>query len=123
MKKLLLFLIFIVISIIGYSQITFEKTYGSSGMDEGYSLAQTSDGGFIITGIFGRFSVSDYGIIYLLKTDPNGDTLWTNTFGSYSGSEGISVAQTYDGGYIIAGTTLSFGASYLIKTNANGDSL
>jgi hypothetical protein len=56
-----------------------------------------------------------------------GDTLWTKTFGGASDDRGNSVQQTADGGYVVAGWTLScFPDSalfYLIKTNAGGDTL
>ena len=57
----------------------------------------------------------------LLRTDENGDTLWTDTYGTSSDAdEGHSVQQTSDEGYIIVGFTESFGAGgsdvWLIKT-------
>jgi hypothetical protein len=54
--------------------------------------------------------------------------MWTRTYGEYQEADcGYSVQQTLDGGYIIAGTTGSFGAVFrdalLIKTDASGDTL
>jgi hypothetical protein len=102
------------------------RTYGGSDDDQGYSVQQTSDGGYIITGETDSFGAgsSDF---YLVKTDANGDTLWTRTYGGSSTDMGWSVQQTSDGGYIVAGYTYSFGAGgydfYLVKTDANGDTL
>jgi len=99
------------------------RTYGRDGWDEGYSVQQTTDGGYVIAGSFGAGSWD----VWLIKTDSFGDTLWTKTYGGDHWDEGHSVQQTTDGGYIIAGDTRSFGAGYsdiyLIKTNSSGDSL
>ncbi len=103
------------------------RTYGGDIDDNGSSVQQTSDGGYIIAGMtesFGNFYSMD---VYLIKTDINGDTLWTKTYGGDYDDRGFSVQQTADGGYIITGYTESFGNGlndvYLIKTNNIGDTL
>jgi hypothetical protein len=105
----------------------WSRTYGGSERDVGLSVQQTTDGGYIVAGFTYSFGVGDYNDIYLIKTDSNGDTLWTRTYGGSSYDQGFSVQQTSDGGYIIGGETYSFGAGlndvYLIKTDSNGDTL
>ncbi|MBS4028661.1 MAG: hypothetical protein KGZ58_08485, partial [Ignavibacteriales bacterium] len=97
------------------------KTFGGSEPDQGYSIQQTADGGFIIVG-----STSSYGAggndVYLIKTDENGNALFSKTFGGGSNDYGYSVQVTSDGGFIVCGSTQSFGTGkvYLIKTNGNG---
>jgi hypothetical protein len=102
------------------------RTYGGSNHEGGYSVQQTTDGGYIIAGHTMSFGAGGYDL-YLVKTDPNGDTLWTRTYGGSNYDYGYSVQQTSDGGYIVAGYTYSFGAGsadvWLIKTDANGDAL
>jgi hypothetical protein len=99
------------------------KTFGGTGYDYGYSVQQTTDGGFIITGETSSFGAGNRDL-YLVKTTATGDALWTKTFGGTQNDYGKSVQQTSDGGYIITGTTLSFGTGgvdlYLIKTDENG---
>jgi len=102
------------------------RTYGGSNNDEGWSVAQTFDGGYIVTGRSHSFGAGESDV-YLVKTDALGDTLWTRTYGGSEYDEGYSVAQTSDGGYIVAGGTESFGAGrydvYLVKTDAVGDTI
>ena len=102
------------------------KTYGGTDWDGGYSVAQTSDGGYIIVGKTNSFGAG-YSDIYLVKTDSIGDSLWTKTYGGINIDCGYSVAQTSDGGYIIAGKTNSFGSGnydvYIIKTDSLGDTV
>jgi len=101
------------------------RTFGGTDMDEAYSVQQTMDGGYILTGI----TISDstgLSDILLLKTNPNGDSLWAKTFGGNQLDIGESVQQTADSGYIIVGYTLSYGAGgdvYIIKTDINGDTI
>lgn len=105
--------------------IIWLRTYGDIGWDEAFSVQQTNNCGYIITGFTSRGT--NLQEIWLLKTDSLGDTLWTKTFGGSSGDIGYGVKQTYDGGYIVVGETYSFGAGegdvYLIKTDSIGDTL
>jgi type IX secretion system substrate protein len=102
----------------------WSKTFGGSGIDEAFSVSQTIDGGYIIAGSTDGFG-SGGSDVYLIKTDSNGDTLWTKTFGAIDGDYGQSVQQTFDGGYIITGWTYNFGSGiwnmYLIKTDTIGN--
>jgi len=105
--------------------ILWTKTYGGMDVEVGNSVQQTSDGGYIIAGFTTSFDAGGQDV-YLIKTNASGDTLWTRTYGGPNNDYANSVQQTLDGGYVIAGTTLSFGAwgdVYLIRTNASGDTL
>jgi hypothetical protein len=100
-------------------EIAFEKPESQ----HGHSVQQTTDGGYIISGSEWTFE-SQNEDVYLLKTDANGVEQWNQTYGGEDDDWGYSVQQTTDGGYIIAGTTWSFGnvqpVAYLIKTDGNG---
>jgi hypothetical protein len=107
-----------------HSQQRWERNYGGTDDDAGYSVQQTQDGGYIVAGA--TYSFGNNWQVYLVKTNAFGDILWTRNYGGTGDDQGWSVQQTQDGGYIVAGSTSSFGnfyQVYLIKTNATGDTL
>ena len=102
----------------------WQKSFGGNEYDRGFSVQQTSSGGYIIAGYTNSFGAGDYDV-YLIKTDPNGSSEWEKTIGASKDDNGYSVQQTGDGGYIIAGATLSVGTGlmeyiYLIKLCSEG---
>ncbi len=103
-------------------KLVWEKTFGGTGEDYGMSVQVTGDGGYIITG-YSASSGAGGRDVYLVKTDYSGNLVWEKTFGGTGEDYGRSVQVTGDGGYIIAGTTGSFGTGgmdvYLVKTYAS----
>lgn len=102
----------------------WSNSFGGTSQDQGWSVQQTMDGGYITTGYTwgGSNGQSD---IYTIKTDSNGVEVWSNHYGGTDQDYSKSVQQTNDSGYIICGETSSFGTTndvdvYLIKLNNVG---
>jgi len=96
--------------------MTWMKCFAIELVEEGFSVQQTFDGGYIIGGrallITGPNPYTDnQSEIWLLKTDVNGDTVWTNTYGGNGHDYCTWVEQTSDSGYILTGT-MNSGRSY-----------
>jgi hypothetical protein len=98
--------------------------YGGNNDDEGNSVVQTSDGGYVACGYTKSYG-SGGNDVYLLKVDANGNQLWDRVFGGTSDEEVYSMVLTDDGGFLLAGATSSFGSGsrdiWLIKTDASGN--
>lgn len=109
-----------------FGSVQWDRTIGSDLNDEGWSIIQTLDGGYAVAGIRSqqRSNFPDPFDAYLIKLDPAGNLQWEKTFGGNLNDTGMSIEQTSDGGFIIAGSTNSFGDTYhiyLMKTDAQGN--
>jgi len=119
-----------------------EKTRECNGIFN--SVQETSDGGYILAGNVhvrsphpSQIPIDDTNPIrflaaWLVKTDGNGNKLWDKTFINWTDSaairsDGLSVQQTSDGGYILAGVGVrnpqQDDVATLVKTDENGNKL
>ncbi|HRI62407.1 MAG TPA: hypothetical protein PK228_21850, partial [Saprospiraceae bacterium] len=107
--------------------LLWDKRFGTPDLiEQGYAVLQTNDGSFVVGGTVIDVLFSDSKGL-LIKTDANGDTLWTRQYNFplpnlFNQIE--SVALTAAGGYALSGwagglTGDLFG--FIIVTNAQGE--
>lgn len=101
------------------------RTYGGPQDDEGYSVVQTADGGYLVAGVTSSFGAGGRDI-YLVRTNSLGFIIWTKTLGGLSSDGAWSIIHTNDGGYAIAGWTFSHGPgplgnAWLVKIDTAGN--
>ncbi len=98
----------------------WNRAFGGKGENRALSILQVSDGGYVLAGDTSSYGANGMDAL-LLKTDAKGNEQWNMTFGGKFRDEADSVSQTKDGGYILAGSTVSYGAgeenAWLIKVS------
>jgi hypothetical protein len=118
MKPLLTILCLLILSATGRTQITFQRSYDLGDSEAAFIIVQTFDSGYAVCGMKGT------GInqrVYLLRTDKNGDTLWSKNYIGYVYGMGRNMRVTHDSGFIICSN--ENGMIHLIRTDKNGDTL
>ena len=102
-------------------------THGGFNNDFPNSGIVLEDGSFVIVGTTGSFTDTPSRDVYLLKMNPNGEILWTHSYGGGGTDEGTGIKQTPEGDFIITANTESFGAGemdgWLLKTDSDGNLL
>ncbi len=123
-QPLLVFLLFFSFLSFSQAQITFQKTYGDSLVEDiGQSILQTADGGYAIAGT--RYTAGNiFESLFLIRTNSNGDTLWTKLIReNFNQYQCAAVKQTLDGGFIFTGINGNGNLfnPYLLKTDSAGN--
>ena len=103
--------------------LDWTKVVGGEEEDYADSVQQTSDGGYIVTG-----GTKSYGAgntdVFFLKFNQSGGLEWAKTIGGENQDFARSVGITSEGGYILTGTTQSYGSgsrdAIVIKCNSSG---
>lgn len=115
MKKYLYTLVMSLAALFGYAQaptIEWQKSLGGSANDLAHHILQTSDGGYIVAGgsvsnngdVSGNHGGTD---VWIVKTSALGVLEWQKSYGGIGTDNAVSIAQTSDGGFIVAGFTNS----------------
>ena len=105
----------------------WEKTYGGSDNDEGYSVVQTPDGNILSVGF--SWSYGNKQQILVVKTDLSGHLIWRKTYGGSNREIGHKAIISSDGNILIVGQTNSPGISrgnddiWLIKIDQDGNEI
>lgn len=107
--------------------LDWQKSLGSSGDDEAYSIHQTSDGGYIVGGHNG-LDANDGDVtnnngsydFWITKLDSSGNLEWQESLGGSIYDVAYSVQQTSDGGYIIGGDSTSSDGDVSGTNNGGG---
>lgn len=102
--------------------ILWSKIIGSSGNDQAVSMDNTLDGGFVICGTSNSFSGTNDPIA--IKIDNSGSLLWAKYYRWWNDDISTNINSTSDYGYILTGSSNSFGAggydTYALKIDASG---
>ncbi len=106
-----------VIKITSTGALTWEKSFGGTGVDVANAIQQTTDGGYIVAGysdatngdVTGNHGFTDF---WVVKINSSGVITWQKSLGGTDEDRAMSVVQAADGGYVVVGQT---------QTNNNGD--
>ena len=117
---------FWVIKLDNKGNVVWDKTFGGNSCDCAYSLIQTADGGYAVAGITYSYGAGGWDF-WIIKLDSVGNKEWDKTYGGSDDDYIKSLNQTTDGGYAVAGETLSFGAGgkdvWFIKLDSDGNKI
>lgn len=116
--------------------ILWQKSLGGPRYENSYSISQTLDNGFIISGVnssdggdvFGNHGGNDS---WIVKIDSFGMFEWQKSLGGTEFEETSEIEQCKDGGYILAGSSSSFNGdvkgnhgsmdAWIVKLNWNSE--
>jgi predicted secreted protein len=91
----------------------WKKTFGGSGDDAANSILQTSDGAYVVAGMYGQYNepfITQPSDLWLVNVSSSGEMQGSETYGGSLNDYASCVQQTSDGGFIVLGSTGSFGA-------------
>jgi hypothetical protein len=113
-----------IIKVDSLGTLEWSRNVGGEKQEEGRSIQQTSDSGYIATGWTSSYGSGEIDV-YLVRLNHKGDELWTRRIGGDKDDRGYSVKQTYDGGFVVAGETESYAEYetdiFLFKVDSNGE--
>lgn len=113
----------LVVSISPSGSPIWTRTYGGGNSDTGYSIIESTDGGYALLSNTYSYGAGDADF-WLVRTDVNGNPLWNQTYGGVNRESAYDIIQDVYGGYAMAGSTRSFGDPqgdfYVVRTTSDG---
>ena len=110
--------------------IQWQKSFGGIYFDNARSIKPTSDGGYIVAGDTYTSTSREFDLS-IIKLNSSGGIQWQKVLGGNGDDRGISVQQTSDGGYIVAGYSDSINGDitgnhgkydfWIVKLSSSGD--
>ena len=109
----------------------WQKTYADLFLNVGLDVIQTHDSGYAVCGYttyITKGPVQDIALIFVLKTNKNGDFLWSRSIDYFCGQAAYSLIETSDSGFLLCGYSnpsgyLGHTSVFLLKLNESGDSI
>ncbi|MGD8538482.1 MAG: DJ-1/PfpI family protein [Candidatus Aminicenantes bacterium] len=102
----------------------WSKTFGGTNWDVGMAVEGDAKNGYVVCGFTHSFGAGEEDV-YVIKTDSDGNEIWSKTFGGKRYEYGNSIHLFNDGGCLVGATTGTFGKGnadfYLIKLDADGN--
>ncbi|MFW9796310.1 MAG: hypothetical protein ACFFE2_04665 [Candidatus Thorarchaeota archaeon] len=113
----------LVVSVSPSGSPIWTRTYGGGNSDTGYSIVESTDGGYALLANTFSYGAGDADF-WLVRIDGNGNPKWNQTYGGGFRESGYDIIQDTYGGYVMAGQTKSFGDPqgdfYVVRVNSDG---
>jgi hypothetical protein len=116
----------ILIKINSEGDTLWTKTYGYQYDDYGMQIIRTKDENYLISGYTESGAKDGLPDIYLIKVNPNGDTLWTSIYRDPKQEVSYHLLETKNGEFLITGTNEDNDNGrelYLLKVSSGGEKL
>lgn len=120
----LLILLMAIVEVRG-QDVLWNRTFGGAWSDGAFAVVQSNDGGIVMAGFSSSYSTNHVEDVYLVKTDAQGNQIWSRTIGTDLDDIATDIKQTSDGGYIVTGykQVSNVNDPFLIKTDSSGNVL
>jgi hypothetical protein len=103
----------------------FAERFGGTNNERFYSVAQTPDGGFALAGTTNSYGVGGDDIFLVVVPPAGKNIVWAKTYGGTGNDRAYSLVPTADSGFVLVGSTTSFGAGsgnmFVLKLDKNGN--